>query len=221
MVPFDWQAQRSGLRPRERRAELQRRVDEWNEANPEIATPFGRENLTRAVGLFPHAVGDQEQMWIDRFTEDPDLMWRIVGDMVRFVSSDEIPRGDKTNGRSAGARMVQPQHRNLETVWRVLHGHFSNDPFPVAVRELIGKRSMRLFAQRAGFKSSATLHRYIRGERQLTMEALEAMAKAGKVDPAYFVEWRALWLSRELFRAMVRRPNESMRAVKMIRNAVI
>lgn len=214
--PFDWQASRAGLKAADRKAVLQREVDAWNENNPEVATPFGRENLSRGAGLFPHAVGDQEQMWVDRFTADPDLMWRIVGDIVRYVSSDEVPRGERTPSR----RQVQSQHRNLDYVWRTIHGTFSTDPFPVAVRELIGDKSLRLFATKSGFGSVQTLIRYQRGERPLTMECLEAMAKAGRVEPHFFVEYRAMWLARELQRAMLARPAESLKAVKMVKNAV-
>lgn len=215
--PFDWENPREVPGDAEKRRDvLQARVDDWNAANPEVATPFGRENLARAAGLFPHAVGDAEQMWVDRFSEDPDLMWRFVGDVVRYVSSEEVPRGDRVSSR----RQVQPQHRNLQYVHDVLHGRHSLDPFPVAVRELIGERSLRLFATRSGFGSVETLRRYLAGERPLTMECLEGMASAGRVEPFFFREYRAMWLAREMFRAMLDRPNESLRAIRMIRSAV-
>lgn len=203
----------------ERTAEVQRRIDEWAANNPEVITPSGRENLAPAHTFASVASiegGDFEQMWVDRFTEDPDLMWLIVGDVVRYVSADEIPRGTRVSSR----RQTQDKDRNLQSVWRVLHGHYSNDPFPVAVQELIGKRSLRDFASRSGFGSVQTLIRYQRGERPLTMTCMEGMAKAGRVEPHYFVEYRALWLGRELQRAMLARPNESLKAIKMIRDAV-
>ena len=215
--PFDWQASRAGMKPRDRRESLQRDVDTWNSNNPEVATPFGRENLGRAAGMFLHATGDQEQMWVDRFSADPDLMWRIVGDIVRYVSSDEVPRGERAPSR----RQVQAKDRNLDSVWRILHGSYSNDPFPMAVKELIGDKSLRLFASKAGFGSVQTLIRYQRGERPLTMECLESMAKAGRVEPHFFVEYRAMWLARELQRAMLARPQDSLKAVKLVKNSVV
>lgn len=204
----------------ERTSEVQRRIDEWAANNPEVITPFGRENLAPAHAFASVAmINDSEsfeQMWVDRFTQDEDLMWLIVGDIVRYVSADEIPRGTRVSSR----RQVQDKDRNLTAVWRVLHGHYSNDPFPISVKELIGKRSLRDFAARSGFGSVQTLIRYQRGERPLTMMCMEGMAKAGRVEPHYFVEYRALWLGRELQRAMLARPNESLKAIKMIRDAV-
>lgn len=214
----------------ERRQDVGDIVGAWAAENPEANTPFGKENLARAyafpsVGLIYKPAVDAEtgedysfeQMWIDRFTRDPDLMWLLVGDIVRYVSSEETPRGQRQSSR----RKVQGEHRNLESVWKVLHGHYSNDPFPVAIRELIGQRSERAFAMKCGFASHETLRRYIQGKRPLSMEALEQMAKGGKVEPHFFIEYRAMWLGRELMNAMMARPNESLRAVKQVKNAVV
>lgn len=205
----------------ERREDVSNIVGAWVAQNPEANTPFGRENLGRAYA-FPSVqtigrAGEFEQMWVDRFTDDPDLMWLIVGDIVRYVSSDEVPRGERAPSR----RQVQGKDRNLATVWRIMHGHYSTDPFPVSVRELIGSKSLRDFAARAGFGSVQTLIRYQRGERPLTMECMESMAKAGRVEPHYFLEYRAMWLGRELQRAMLARPTESLKAVKLVRDSVV
>lgn len=217
---------------RQRSAEIQAAVDEWNANNPTIATPFGQENLARgrnlqffgSVEVMRGGVVDEsgkpytfEQMWVDRFTNDPDLMWLIIGDIVRYVSADEVPRGERTSSR----RQVQDRDKNLEAVWRIIGPRYSMDPFPVAIRDLIGERSLRAFAQRSEFGSVETLRRYMRGERPLTMEAMEAMAKAGRVEPHFFVEYRAMWIARELMRAMLARPNDSLKAVKKVRAAVV
>lgn len=213
----------------ERAADIGATLGKWVAENPEADTPFGRENLARAYA-FPsvHLIGKPaytedgeeytfERMWLDRFTNDPDLMWLMVGDIVRYVSSEETPRGLRGPSR----RQTQDNHRNLATVWRILHGHYSQDPFPVAIKELIGQTSERAFAMRCGFGSPETLRRYIKGTRALSMEALEAMAKGGRVEPFYFVEYRAMWLGRELMNAMMHRPNESLKAVKQVKNAVV
>lgn len=217
---------------KQRKAEIQAAVDEWNANNPTIATPFGQENLARGRNLqFFGSIEvlrggvvddsgeayDVERMFIDRFTSDPDLMWLLVGDIVRYVSADEIPRGDRTSSR----RQVQDQDRNLQAVWRIIGPRYSMDPFPVAIRELIGKRSLRAFAMRAGFGSPETLRRYMSGKRPLTMESMESMAKAAKVEPHFFVEYRSMWLARELMRAMLARPTESLKAVKQVQAAVV
>lgn len=213
----------------QRRAAVGDIVGAWAAENPEADTPFGKENLARAyafpsVGLINKPAWDPdrgeytfEDMWIDRFTNDPDLMWLLVGDIVRYVSSEETPRGQRTSSR----RKVQDEHRNLDSVWKVLHGNYSNDPFPVAIRELIGQRSERAFATRCGFASHETLRRYIKGARPLSMEVLEQMAKGGRVEPFFFLEYRAMWLGRELMTAMMARPNESLRAIKQVRNSVV
>lgn len=213
----------------DRSAEIGRRLGEWVAENPEADTPFGRENLGRAyafpsVGLIEKPAWDPEtgeytfeRMWVDRFTNDPDLMWLIIGDIVRYVSSEETPRGERGPSR----RQTQSGHRNLSTVWRIIHGHYSNDPFPIAIKELIGQTTERAFAARCGFGSHETLRRYMKGTRPLSMEALEQMAKGGRVEPFYFIEYRAMWLGRELMTAMMARPNESLKAVKQVKNAVV
>lgn len=208
---------------RERSVEMQQRVDEWNANNPTIATPFGQENLARSrIFDSVRRIDDFEagvEMYVDRFTEDPDLMWLLVGDMVRYVSSEETPRGERVSSR----RKVQGRDRNLQAVWDIIGPRYSMEPFPVAVLELIGERSQRAFATRCGFGSGGqtTLRRYIKGERPLNMPALEAIAKAGRVSPFYFIEFRALWLAQELMRAMLARPNVSVAAVKKVQAAVV
>jgi hypothetical protein len=220
--PFAWMAEREKLTSDEKRKVLQAMVDEWNDANPELATPFGRENLPRAMGMFPHGTGDVEQLFVDRFSMDDSLAWRIVGDIVRYVSSDEIPRG----GRKSSLRKVQDKDKNLDAVWRItglVKPPPSTLPFPLAARELIGKRSLRDFARAAGFGTQGghrTLARYLSGEYALSMEALEAVAKAGRVDPSYFVEWRSMWVANELMHALLRDPRRSIAAVKVIREAM-
>lgn len=228
----DREVGRKRVPAKERKAEIQAAVDAWNANNPTIATPFGQENLARGRNLkffgsmevLRGGVVDEsgreytfEQMWVDRFAEDPDLMWLIIGDIVRFVSGDEVPRGERSSSR----RQVQDRDRNLDAVWRIIGPRYSMDPFPVAIRDLIGERSLRAFAGRAGFGSVETLRRYMRGERPLSMESMEAMAKAGRVEPHFFVEYRSMWLARELMRAMLARPNESLKAVKRVQAAVV
>lgn len=212
----------------ERQAAVGEMLGRWVAENPEADTPFGRENLARAyafpsVGLIGKSAYTEdgeytfEQMWIDRFTNDPDLMWLLIGDIVRYVSSEETPRGQRGPSR----RQTQSGHRNLATVWRILHGHYSQDPFPIAIKELMGGTTERAFAMRCGFGSHETLRRYIKGSRPLSMEALEAMAKGGRVEPFFFIEYRAMWLGRELMTAMLARPNDSLKAVKQVKNAVV
>jgi hypothetical protein len=193
-------------------------VDRWNGANPEIATPFGRQNIARARELFPHAVADNEPMWVNRLTVEPELMWKMVGDIVRFVSSEEVPRGQ----RRSSLRRVQEKDYNLEAVWRItglIKPPPSTQPFPVAARELIGKRSLRAFAKTCGFGEHGghrTLARYLSGEQALTMEVMESIARAGRVEPTYFLEYRAAWLARELFHAMMTNSRDSIHAVKKV-----
>lgn len=219
--PFTWRAEREGWNTtEERRAVLQQMVDEWNAQNPEMATPFGKQNIARAAALFPHAVAaDSDQMWLRRFTVEPEQVWKMIGDVVRFVSSEEVPRGQ----RRSSLRRVQEKDYNLEAVWRItglVKPPPSTEIFPVAARELIGKRSLRDFARAAGFGEHGghrTLARYLSGEQALSMESMEAIARAGRVDPMYFMEYRAGWLARELFYAMLSNGNHSLHAVKQIR----
>lgn len=210
--PIDWAFPRSDKDSTKVRHDfLQQRIDEYDRQHPAEKAP----NFARAKALFPHSFGDQEKMWLERFDTEPELLWRMIGDVVRYVSSDEIPRGQ----RQSSLRKVQAKDRNLDAVWRIIHGNFSQDPFPVAVKELFYGRSERGFALACGLNKD-TMRRYIAGSVPLTLEVLAAFAKGGRVDLFYFREARALWLSQLMFEAMMTQPNESIRAVKQLKVAV-
>ena len=49
------------------------------------------------------------------------------------------------------------------------------------------------------------------------MQMLEAIARAAKVQPAFFVEWRAMYVTQQIERVLKARPNVGVKAYESIR----
>ncbi len=215
MTRFSEEAERAGWRKAEREAEIGRRVAAYDadhegvtvESDPD--KPRGEVlRPERAQALFASTKFTDED-WKQVFDADPDPMWKLIGDMVRFDALEDTPRGN----RKSGAARLDPKVANLDNVRRILSPQYSTEPFPVAFEEIRRGRSLRAIAQRAGL-AHYSLSRYLSGDRGLTMEVLEQIAVAGKVSPHFFREYRSMWLAQRLTEFLSSRPNESIAAVR-------
>jgi transcriptional regulator with XRE-family HTH domain len=92
---------------------------------------------------------------------------------------------------------------------------YSMDPFPLAMEKLLAGRSQRAFAKKVPMHQM-TLSRLMRGQYEPDLEMLERIAKAAKVTPAYFLEWRAEYISRVLSNVFRQRPNLSVAALQLL-----
>ena len=130
--------------------------------------------------------------WGGLFDERPDILHKLLRDLYA------ITKAQQDESRKAGRRT---KHINgtLDELWDMLSPRYSTDPFPIAVKEIMGGQSVRAFAPKVPMHYS-TLTRLINGERKVviplapeaSMQVLEGIARAGHVHPAYFAEWREL-----------------------------
>lgn len=137
--------------------------------------------------------------WVEYLAEHPDVLHRLLADVYQAVHGADRPP-------------------TLDDLWAlVAHQEFSSKVFGDAVVELLGKRSVRWLAQQVGVHHSV-MTRFVRGERPITsvhdtkgsMARIEAVAKALRVHPSHFGEWRRLWIMSLLDGAFATNPNLSV-----------
>ena len=134
------------------------------------------------LNMVPADQSIDEEFWREAFTENPDVMYRLLGDVYRITSNaDSTP--------------------SLDELKAILEPQYAQRPFTEAVVELLDGRSVRWLAQRMGMHHRV-IQRFMTGERSILMVhdpqgslfRLQQFAKALGVHPAYFREWRRLWI---------------------------
>jgi hypothetical protein len=140
------------------------------------------------------------EFWGRLFAEQPEVLHRLLAD-VHKVTADNAAALPGLEGLMA---MFQPR--------------FSTAPFPEAVRELLGNHSMRWLASKMKAHHSE-VRRIIDevagvGKAKRTpaekMARIERVAQALGVHPAYFEEWRRLWVLGVLDEVMSTDPRVSV-----------
>lgn len=137
--------------------------------------------------------------WREYLKERPDVLHHILADLYQIS-------GPK-NGRSA----------NLDDLWDLVAPKFSDKPFAQAFADASRGRSVRQVAIVVGL-SHPQIFRYLSGERSIvkvhdtegSMRRLELFAKALSVQPAYFSEWRRLWIMSMIDSVLSDKPNVSV-----------
>lgn len=152
--------------------------------------------------------------WAGFFDQRPDVMLAILGDIYRETKAQEARDG----GRATIGRRPRHINGNMQELHDMITPRYSVEPFAVAVKELIGDRSLRAFAAKVPMNHH-TLTRLMRGELPLEKWRLEAIAKAGKVAPSFFAEWRVMYVAEALEAAFLARPNLSIKATRTIQEA--
>ena len=136
--------------------------------------------------------------WRTYLTENPDVLHHILADLHQV----------------AGKNVSSP---TLDDLWELVAPKFSDKSFPEAFHDALGGRSVRQIASRVSLHHW-TVVRYLNGERpvvsiqdpQGSMRRLELFAKALGVQPAYFAEWRRLWIMSLIDSALEIQPNVSV-----------
>jgi hypothetical protein len=111
----------------------------------------------------------------------------------------------------------------MDELWDMITPQYAMEPFGTAVVELMNGQSLRQFSTKIPMHHES-LSRLINGERNIinvhrpfeSMQILERIAIAGKVHPAYFVEWRTLYVLSVMSDMMASRPNVSIGLVRQI-----
>lgn len=141
-------------------------------------------------------------------------MGKIVYDIYDEVkSAEERNAGLRRIGRRPGRSAVPLD----EVMAVVLPTEFTNDPLPLALSRLIVGKSQRQFARRVPITQSH-LCRLLSGERVPNLEQLERLAEAAGVQPWYFMEWRAQYISTLMGEVMAQSPHLSITALRVMRD---
>ena len=147
--------------------------------------------------------------WVGLFDRAPHILHSILGDIYRESKAET----EREEGRARIGRRPKAIDGNLEDLWGMITPRYSMEPFPEAVKALIGQRSLRAFAARIP-THHMTLLRLMRGTTPLDRKKLEAIAKAGRVHPAYFKEWREAFVLDAVAALLHAKPNLSIRVHK-------
>lgn len=150
----------------------------------------------------PHGKdSDDETWWGHYLAEHPDVLHRLLADLYQATYGSERPPA-------------------LEDLWDLVAvKRFSVEPFGEAAMELLSQRdhSIRWLAQQTGF-SHTHLRHLLDGRAPIvnardfgaSMRQLELIARALRVHPSFFVEWRRLWIMHLLDAAFTVQPNLSV-----------
>lgn len=177
----------------------------------------GTADWDRAKQMFPSTTKLEEQDWVEYFTEHPEVVHSILGDIYVITKADQAVV--KKSGR-------RPRHinGNMDELWSMITPKFATVPFGEAMTELMGDQSLRQFSAKIPMHYWS-LRRLIHGERQIvnpydmdaSMQLLERIAKAGKVNPLYFAEYRQLYIFRMFREVFTNQPQFTIGLSKRLR----
>ena len=164
---------------------------------------MAKADFEKAKILYPSTqMGEKE--WVAFFNTPAGFaaMGAIIGDMYDEVKAEEEKEaGVKRMGRRPS------RTASLAEVWEtVFPAPYSMDPFPETLHKLLNGRSQRAFARKIPCNQS-TLSRLLSGEWSPDITMLERIADAAKVSPAYFVEYRALFVGQLITTVLIKAPN--------------
>lgn len=141
----------------------------------------------------------EPEFWEQYLTENPDVLNRLLADVYQATYGSEKPP-------------------TLDDLWEMMSvPRFSTLTFGDAVCDLLGDRSIRWLAGEVGIVHSQ-MSRYLNGSRPIvslhdvrgSMRRIESVAKALRVHPSYFMEWRRLWVMSLIDSAFTAKPSLSI-----------
>lgn len=180
-----------------------------------MVTPHQADYSTARI-RYPAIDTLQARDWADFFADRPDVLHKLLGDIYSITKNSE------STTRRYGKR-VKFANGNLDELWAMLSPRYSSEPFGQALRDLMGDQSLRSFAAKIPMHHHS-LTRLMRGERQIlnphdpiaSMRQLEQIATAGRIHPAYFREWRTLFVTAAIIDALEAKPNLTIGMLSML-----
>ena len=136
--------------------------------------------------------------WREHFEDLPPAFHRLLLDLLIEAQPDR--------GRRAGRRL-STESGSMQDILDVVYPRRSVKPFKDALADAT-PYSQAAVAQLAGM-NRGNLARMIAGREPFTKDKIEAIARAIRVDPAYFHEYRVLAIHDILDRALT--PEVSLR----------
>jgi len=151
-----------------------------------------KERHEKIAEKFPSVVNlDWEQV----FEDDPAILGRIINDMLRLESSQSRP----------GKRPALDPDVAAARFKKLFGEDYSSDLFPEALRKLKGDRSLR-HVQANTNVDKMKISAFLKGEEKPTLEELVSIAKGLGKDPAYFMEYRNMYVISVLNEIMTNNP---------------
>jgi len=150
--------------------------------------------------------------WHSHFTEQPDVLLQMLGDVFRVYKSEQRKAAGTSNPQ--GGRRRNHIEGSLEELLEIVQPKFSVKPFRDALEDLLGQRSLNWLALKAG-QNSRVFRRKISGQRPLSRYDMEVIAQALDVHPAYFLEWRIETVTQMVANVMVAQPHRSIGFLKV------
>jgi hypothetical protein len=146
--------------------------------------------------------------WGEVMAAEPDIMYSLIQDVLKIVQSQVDT--DRVGRRPAAEAM------DYDALWAELFPkRYSEDLFPVALRELMGSLTQGQFAMKVPCSQQA-LSWILSGKRQASLEMMAACATAGGVSPAFFFEWRTQRIAELVTEAVSADPKTTITMAKRL-----
>lgn len=192
--------------------------EEWPKQSKEKTVYYPSDTLYEKGSAADFANATQqfrfrsEDEWVELFDRAPHIVSAMLGDLYRETMAER----ERDAGKARIGRRPKAIDGSLDELHDMITPRYSMESFAESARELIeASHSLRSFAKRAGIHHH-TITRMMRGEMALDRFRLEAIAKAGRVQPAFFREYREMVILEAVRSLLVRRPNISVRMHKQI-----
>jgi hypothetical protein len=152
--------------------------------------------------------------WVWRMKADPSVFCGILSDIFRETRAEKERRA----GQARIGRRPNVIEGSLGELWEMITPRYAVEPFPAAVRTLMGDLTVDEFCR----LTTITRDRFTAmcaGEG-VEMWRLEAIARALDVSPAFFLEWRQSYVLTLVEELLVAQPGLSIRYAKALAKAV-
>lgn len=188
-------------------AELNKRKASFDERAAVVRQMFPDE----AILMDANPSKECEEAWSKRFDREPELMGRILRDIVKI---DQLVPG------KPGPRPGLDSVRAGPEVDRLIGRDYLDRPYSVlnfaeSLSLLAGDMTMTKLGRKAGIPRSQ-VHRLIRGEAMPTRQMIEQVAKAFGKQPSWFLEYRIGTVASVLVNQLMHNPESSIRGFEIM-----
>lgn len=144
--------------------------------------------------------------WNRAMQADPMIMQRIIDDIVKV----DVAEPGRSGPRPSLTAESNARRRQL------LGEDYSYESFTVALRALVGTRSLQHAARKCGI-AKTFLWSLLRGEKEPSVEMMERIAAGFGKEPSYFVEYRSAYVAAALAARLEGSPEQSVVVFNRVR----
>jgi transcriptional regulator with XRE-family HTH domain len=149
---------------------------------------------------------ETQKAWVKAFGRDPDLMGRILRDVLKADQAVPGRPGPRPALNAVKAEPVVDEWLGRDPLLRP----YTLMPFQEAFTMLAGDRSLTAVARKCGLPRSQ-VHRLLRGEIQPTKEMMVKIAEGFGKAPSYFIEFRIGMIASAMIRRLSDSPERSVK----------